>query len=156
MVLVHEYLGAISYKAGGGKPKVVEFYRMQAVGEPSGKPARDIKAVQWLPLDSAVAKLSLPLERAFLDKIGPRALEGVKLPAEPSVGAEEVVPPQAGAPFSDAPMRPARPAEPVALAPVIPNEPLAPNAGAATAAPARKSLLQLILGAFAARLPDAR
>lgn len=105
-VFVHEYLGAISYKTGGRKPKVVEFYRMQAVAEPSRKPANDIKAVQWLPLDSAVAKLSLPLEQAFLRNIGPRALKGAKPAAEPSVRGEELVRPQPMTPASDASMQP--------------------------------------------------
>jgi len=129
-VLVHEYLGAISYKAGGGKPKVVEFWRMQAVDEPSRKPARDIKAVQWLPLDSAVAKLSLPLEQAFLRNIGPRALDGATLPAALTVRPEALVRPQPAAPAPDVP--------------------------AAAAAPARKNFFQLIFGAFAQRRPDAR
>src|SRR5215467_5264286 len=73
-VRVQEFLGAISYRAGG-KPKLAQFWRMQAVGESGRKPARDIKAVEWLPLESAIEKLSLPLEQVFLRNIGPRALK---------------------------------------------------------------------------------
>src|SRR5947209_1776306 len=72
-VEIREYLGAISYKAGR-KPKLVEFWRMQAVSNMGRKPARDIKAVQWLPLDAAIARLELPLEQLFLRNVGPRAL----------------------------------------------------------------------------------
>jgi hypothetical protein len=35
---------------------------------------RDIKAVKWLPLQDALARLSHPLERAFLAQIGERGL----------------------------------------------------------------------------------
>jgi 8-oxo-dGTP diphosphatase len=155
-VSVHEYLGAISYKAGGGKPKVVEFYRMEANAEPSRKPARDIKAVRWLPLESAVAKLSLPLEQAFLRNIGPRALKGAKPAAAPAERPEEPVRPQPSIPAPDAPMQRA------GLASAAPSEPLVPNATVhadavpAVAAPARKNFLQLIFGAFTQRRPEAR
>src|SRR5262245_9292138 len=73
-VRVHEFLGAISYRAGG-KPKLAQFWRMREAAESSRKPARDIKAVEWLPLESAIEKLSLPLEQVFLRNIGPRALK---------------------------------------------------------------------------------
>src|ERR1700755_2455085 len=42
-VRVQEFLGAISYRAGG-KPKLAQFWRMQAIAGSSRKPARDIKA----------------------------------------------------------------------------------------------------------------
>jgi len=134
-VSVHEYIGAISYRTGGRRPKIVDFYRMQADAEPSRKPARDIRAVQWLPLDDAVAKLTLPLEQAFLRSVGPRLLNGA--PARTAVAAE-LLPPQ-----------------PVAPAPAFAHD--APMLGdAADPVPARKSLLQLILGAFTQRRSDAR
>src|SRR5262249_30260338 len=72
-VETHEYLGAISYKAGR-KPKLVEFWRMQAISKIGRKPARDIKAVQWLPLDAALERLALPLEKVFLRNVGQRAI----------------------------------------------------------------------------------
>jgi 8-oxo-dGTP diphosphatase len=119
-VAIHEYLGAISYKVGR-KPKLVEFWRMQAVSKIGRKPARDIKAVQWLPLDAAIARLELPLEQLFLRNVGPRALAAVTEPA-PSV-----------APPSAAPT-------------VVPDKP-----AVAAAPEARRSFLQLILDAFMLR-----
>src|SRR5262245_4291950 len=58
-VLVHEFLGVMTYEAGG-KPKVVQFWRMQAVGDETRPTAPDIKAVKWLPLAAAIKKLDLP------------------------------------------------------------------------------------------------
>jgi 8-oxo-dGTP diphosphatase len=119
-VAIHEYLGAISYKVGR-KPKLVEFWRMQAVSKIGRKPARDIKAVQWLPLDAAIARLELPLEQLFLRNVGPRALAAV------TESAPSVAPP---------------PAAPT----VVPDKP-----AVAAAPEARRSFLQLILDAFMLR-----
>src|SRR5215813_6758477 len=93
-VEIHEYLGAISYKAGG-KPKLVEFWRMQAVSKIGRKPARDIKAVQWLPLDAALERLALPLEKVFLRNVGQRALD---MTAPVPVAAPAATPPVAQPP----------------------------------------------------------
>jgi 8-oxo-dGTP diphosphatase len=123
-VEIHEYLGAISYKAGR-KPKLVEFWRMQAVSKIGRKPARDIKAVQWLPLDAAIARLELPLEQLFLRNVGPRALAPATEPA-PSVA-----PPVAA---------------PRAAPDVVPDKPVVVAAPAA-----RRGFLQLILDAFTLR-----
>jgi 8-oxo-dGTP diphosphatase len=122
-VAIHEYLGAISYKVGR-KPKLVEFWRMQAVSKIGRKPARDIKAVQWLPLDAAIARLELPLEQLFLRNVGPRAL----------------------APAGTSALAPT----PAATTPSAPQA--APDAPAVVAAPeSRKSFLQVILDAFMLR-----
>jgi 8-oxo-dGTP diphosphatase len=68
-VTVGRFLGAVSYRAGG-KPKVVRFWQMRAArGEPRAL-MRDIRAVDWLPLKKAVARLSDPLERVFLREVG--------------------------------------------------------------------------------------
>lgn len=75
---VHEYLGAISYKAGR-RAKIVAFWRMQVTTDTTRKHAADIKAVEWLSLDAAVARLSQPLERAFLAEVGPRAVKSMRL-----------------------------------------------------------------------------
>jgi 8-oxo-dGTP diphosphatase len=72
-VSVREFLGAISYEVGG-RPKVVQFWRMQAGDTPVHKLMRDIKAVAWLPLPAAIEKLSNPLEQVFLRNVGRRAL----------------------------------------------------------------------------------
>src|SRR5215813_950244 len=82
-VFVQEFLGVISYGVGG-KAKLAQFWRMQAASAAGRKPTRDIKAVQWLPLDSAIEKLSLPFEQAFLRSVGPQAVKQVRTPARPS------------------------------------------------------------------------
>ena len=66
---VHEFLGAITYRARG-RPKVVQFWRMQAYERPSRDIMSDIIAVEWLPLAQAVRRLSYPLEKLFLQHTG--------------------------------------------------------------------------------------
>jgi len=68
-VTVHEFLGAITYRARG-RPKVVQFWRMKAAARPSRDVMKDIAAVEWLPLAAAVRRLSYPLEKLFLKNIG--------------------------------------------------------------------------------------
>ncbi len=72
-VQVHEFLGAITYRAGG-RPKVVQFWRMQAYERPSRDIMKDIVAVDWLPLGKAVRRLSYPLEKLFLQHAGSRVV----------------------------------------------------------------------------------
>jgi 8-oxo-dGTP pyrophosphatase MutT (NUDIX family) len=71
-VVVYEYLGQIHYESGG-LPKIAKFWRMEARGKP-GKLMHDVQSVQWLPLNKAIAKLSRPRERKFLQRVGPKAL----------------------------------------------------------------------------------
>ena len=71
-VTVHEYLGQIAYRSGG-RPKLAKFWRMEARGKPR-KLMHDVQSVQWLPLNRAIAKLSRPRERKFLQRVGPKAL----------------------------------------------------------------------------------
>jgi len=68
-VRVREFVGAITYRARG-RPKVVQFWRMQAEANPSRDVMEDIMAVEWLPLPAAIRKLSYPLERLFLSHVG--------------------------------------------------------------------------------------
>src|SRR5450432_1335164 len=72
-VRVREFLGAITYRARG-RPKVVQFWRMQAQARPSYDLMKDIAAVEWLPLAAAIRRLSYPLERLFLRSVGRRAI----------------------------------------------------------------------------------
>ena len=72
-VRVREFLGAITYRARG-RPKVVQFWRMQAQARPSHDLMRDIAAVEWLPLNAAIRRLSYPLERLFLRSVGRHAI----------------------------------------------------------------------------------
>jgi 8-oxo-dGTP diphosphatase len=67
-VRVREFLGAITYRARG-RPKVVQFWRMQAEVKASRDVMKDIMAVEWLPLSAAVRRLSYPLERLFLRNV---------------------------------------------------------------------------------------
>jgi 8-oxo-dGTP diphosphatase len=77
-VAVHEFLGTLVYEAGG-RSKVVHYWRMEADDEPSHDLMDDVKAVDWLPLEAAVERLSRSYERAFLAQVGPLALEAAAL-----------------------------------------------------------------------------
>ena len=68
-VKVGEFLGAITYLAGG-RPKVVQFWHMLAAARQSYQVAKDILTVEWLSLSAAVKRLSHPLERLFLENVG--------------------------------------------------------------------------------------
>jgi 8-oxo-dGTP diphosphatase len=91
-VIVHEFLGAISYTVGG-KPKLVQFWRMEATDKPTRKLTKDIKAVKWLPLESAIKKLDDPLEQLFLRNVAEHALAIAKPIAKPAEIAEPVAEP---------------------------------------------------------------
>ncbi|MBV9556373.1 MAG: NUDIX domain-containing protein [Pseudolabrys sp.] len=77
-VAVHEFLGAVSYESGS-KPKIVQFWRMVRTGSTRQKPTSDIRAVEWLPLQAAIARLNQPLERAFLMHVGQQALGATRI-----------------------------------------------------------------------------
>src|ERR1039457_5401546 len=64
-VKVHEFLGAITYRARG-RPKVVQFWRMQAYERPSRDIMKDIAAVEWLALAAGGGGLGHPLGQRFL------------------------------------------------------------------------------------------
>lgn len=87
-VCVHEFLGTLVYDSRGGS-KVVHYWRMEAGHSPVRELMHDVKAVDWLPLGSAIERLSRGHERAFLENVGPIALsaangvEGTALPEAP-------------------------------------------------------------------------
>jgi 8-oxo-dGTP diphosphatase len=85
-VSIHEFLGTLAYEAGG-RPKVVQFWRMQAIGAPVRELMRDVKAVQWLALDDAIAQLTHAREQAFLEHVGPLALKSAERSARRAVVA---------------------------------------------------------------------
>jgi 8-oxo-dGTP diphosphatase len=87
-VSVHEFLGTLVYDSRGGA-KVVHFWRMEAGREPVRKLMRDVKAVEWLPLEVAVERLSRGYERAFLEQVGPIALSAVNAAGTPVARAPE-------------------------------------------------------------------
>ena len=72
-VEVHEFLGSLSYTSAG-RPKTVRFWRMQASSRPVAKLMRDVRAVRWLPLSQATARLTHEREKLFLEKAGRRVV----------------------------------------------------------------------------------
>lgn len=76
-VSVHEFLGTLAYEAGG-RPKIVHYWRMETNGKPTRDLMPDVVAVDWLPLNAAVERLSRDHERAFLANVGPLALEAAR------------------------------------------------------------------------------
>jgi 8-oxo-dGTP diphosphatase len=82
-VSVQEFLGTLVYESGGGS-KVVHYWRMEADGVQVHDLMDDVKAVDWLPLDAAVERLSRSYERAFRANVGPLALEAAALARLPA------------------------------------------------------------------------
>lgn len=83
-VSVHEFLGTLVYESGG-RSKAVHYWRMETRGEQVHELMDDVKAVEWLPLEAAVDRLSRAYERAFLANVGPLALEA----AAPATAQDE-------------------------------------------------------------------
>ena len=115
-VSVHEFLGTLAYEAGG-RPKIVHYWRMETNGKPARDLMHDVTAVDWLPLNAAVERLSRDHERAFLANVGPLALEAARrakerkqIVAEKPPRRRRVVAPKpapgAPAPVPSAPMAP--------------------------------------------------
>ncbi len=91
-VSVHEFLGTLVYESGG-RSKVVHYWRMETRGEQVHELMDDVRAVEWLPLDAAVERLSRAYERVFLANVGPLALEAAALARlQRRVGAKQPVP----------------------------------------------------------------
>jgi 8-oxo-dGTP diphosphatase len=53
---------------------------MEADGQPSRALTNDVRAVDWLPLDAALERLSRTHERAFIAQVGPLAIEAARQP----------------------------------------------------------------------------
>jgi len=89
-VEVHEFLGTLVYESGG-RSKVVHYWRMEACGKPVRALMSDVREVDWLPLEQALARLSRGYERAFLENVGPIALQAAMRsePDAPSVATPE-------------------------------------------------------------------
>jgi 8-oxo-dGTP diphosphatase len=77
-VSVHEFLGTLVYETGG-RSKIVHYWRMEADGEQVHELMQDVRSVDWLPLGEAVERLSRGYERAFLETVGPIALQAAVL-----------------------------------------------------------------------------
>ena len=121
-VTVHEFLGTLAYDAGG-RSKIVHYWRMEAGGEQAHELMNDVRAVDWLPLDAAIARLSRNYEQAFLENVGPQALaafarkpKAKALEAKaPEAKAPEAKALEAKAPETKAPVLRKRRAQPVAM-----------------------------------------
>jgi 8-oxo-dGTP diphosphatase len=141
-VTVHEFLGTLAYDAGG-RSKIVHYWRMEAGGEQAYELMNDVRAVDWLPLDAAVARLSRNYEQAFLENVGPQALAAFARKPKakaPEVKAPEAKTSEAKAPEAKAPVSRKRRAQPVTasepaltgpprekpVAKPVPEAPLAP------------------------------
>jgi hypothetical protein len=72
-VTIHEFLGTLVYETTR-RPKVVQFWRMEAAEAPACALMRDVKAVHWLVLADAINRLTHLRERVFLEQVGPMAL----------------------------------------------------------------------------------
>lgn len=81
-VSVHEFIGTITYRSRG-KPKVVQFWRMQVTEGPAHKLMPDVRAVEWLPLAEAVDRLTRPHERDFLENVGEIVLRAAEKDGRP-------------------------------------------------------------------------
>ena len=75
-VTVHEFLGTLVHEFGG-RTRVVHYWRMEAGAEQVRELMSDVRAVEWLPLDAAVARLSRGYERVFLENVGPIAVSAM-------------------------------------------------------------------------------
>jgi 8-oxo-dGTP diphosphatase len=93
-VTVHEFLGTMVHE-NGNRSKVVHFWSMEASGEQARELMDDVRAVDWLPLDAALERLSRGSERVFLESVGPLAVNGLsrrlraKLPVARDAGLRE-------------------------------------------------------------------
>jgi 8-oxo-dGTP diphosphatase len=81
-VVVHEFLGTLAYASAAGS-KAVHFWRMEAEPAPSRPLMKDVKEVDWLPLEEALERLSRNHERAFLAEVGPQALHAANGALDP-------------------------------------------------------------------------
>src|SRR5512135_2132786 len=75
-VTVHEFLGTLVHETAA-RAKVVHYWRMEASGGQTRELMDDVRAVDWLPLEAAVERLSRNHERTFLENVGPYALAGL-------------------------------------------------------------------------------
>src|SRR6266478_6081259 len=111
-VTVHEFLGTLVYDSGG-RSKIVHYWRMEAGGEQAHELMNDVRAVDWLPLDAAIARLSRNYEQAFLENVGPQALAAFA--RKPKAKALEAKALEAKAPEAKAPVSRKRRAQPVTV-----------------------------------------
>jgi 8-oxo-dGTP diphosphatase len=76
-VTVREFLGTLVYNSNG-RSKIVHYWSMEAGGEQTRELMSDIRAVDWLPLNAAIERLSRDSERVFLETVGPLAMSALR------------------------------------------------------------------------------
>src|ERR1700741_2500330 len=121
-VTVHEFLGTLVYESGG-RSKVVHYWRMEAGGTQTRELMSDIRAVDWLPLDEALTRLSRSYERTFLENVGPLAVSVLSRRLKAKAQSQAPVA-KAPAPAAKAPAAKKRRVKAPAVAPQLP--PIAP------------------------------
>jgi 8-oxo-dGTP diphosphatase len=124
-VTMREFLGTLVYESNG-RAKVVHYWSMEAGGEQVRELMSDIRAVDWLPLSAAVERLSRNHERAFLEAVGPLAINAHSRRLKgKAIAAKETAPSVPAAPSQDAVVVP----EPAPLVPstIEPAPQLAPS-----------------------------
>jgi 8-oxo-dGTP diphosphatase len=133
-VTVHEFLGTLVYDSGG-RSRVVHYWRMEAGGAPVRELMHDVRAVEWLPLESAVERLSRGYERVFLENVGPIAVSAMARQLKEKTKRREEADPAPQLPLADAaPPAPAAEQE-IVLSPLDAEEAL--QAGDGEAMPPR-------------------
>lgn len=123
-VTVREFLGTLVYETGGRSAKVVHYWSMEAGGEQVRELMNDIRAVDWLSLNAAVERLSRAHERAFLEAVGPLAINAhTRRQKAKAIAARESVAAEPAANGRDTGVRPA-PLLPSAIEPAPQLAPL--------------------------------
>jgi 8-oxo-dGTP diphosphatase len=120
-VSVHEFLGTLAYDVDG-RSKIVHYWRMETRGGPTRDLTNDVRAVDWLPLEAAVERLSRDHERSFLANVGPLALQSAALARrsqEPRRSEETRQEAKAAAPVKRRHRRTSAPKSSPALAPSV-------------------------------------
>lgn len=156
-VTVHEFLGTLVYEAGG-RSKIVNYWSMEASAEPTRELMSDIRAVDWLPLNTALGRLSRESERVFLETVGPLAISAFRARAKAVAARETAASAPAAASRTGTAAVPDDVLEPLstdAAPQIAPSEP-APSAEepalaagpAATGQSRRRSLAQRMRGWF--------
>ena len=153
-VTVREFLGTLVYDSGS-RSKIVHYWSMEASGEQTRELMSDIRAVDWLPLNAAVARLSRDHERIFLETVGPLAISAHARRIKAKTAAKE---PVVAAPMA----RKGRPAvvvpEAVPIAPLssepVPQlmPPLAPETSEPTLAASEAPAIEPFMESDAARM----
>jgi 8-oxo-dGTP diphosphatase len=155
-VTVHEFLGTLVYETNT-RPKVIQFWRMEALCAPVGDLMDDVMAVDWLTLPDAIDRLSHMRERVFLEQVGPIALKLARRPAAALSNGRILVPgiiepriPEQSVPLApDATDTPLARAEPeLARDPAVQTEAAGQKKWFAGKAPAGKRLMSKTWGWF--------